>query len=182
MLQAASCSTKASPYVRWSTLGRLLEELSWAGRSIRGYREGGRGYENVLTAEAFTGLDFLPRRRFLGGVLEAAIGADEARANVVTEIEEAELELLPPEIKLAPSAASYQQQLVVQPDGLLTSPHCLVLLEAKRIRSSSFQPEQLAREYVALRLRAGDRTPLLLLVLGTAPPVSVKGSGWLSSA
>ena len=45
-----------------SVLGRLLEELSWAGNTIRNYREGGRGYENVLTAEALQGLDFLPRK------------------------------------------------------------------------------------------------------------------------
>jgi hypothetical protein len=53
-------------------------------------------------------------------------------------------------------------------------------LEAKRIRSSSFQPEQLAREYVLALREAGPRTPILLLILGTAPPVRVTKHGKLS--
>jgi hypothetical protein len=50
-------------------------------------------------------------------------------------------------------------------------------MEAKRIRRSSFQPEQLAREYVALTHEAGSRIPLLLLLLGAEPPVSIAGAG-----
>ncbi|MBE9020222.1 hypothetical protein IQ272_29640 [Chroococcidiopsidales cyanobacterium LEGE 13417] len=42
-----------------SVLGRLLEELSWVGSTIGSYRTGGRGLENVLTAEVFQALDFL---------------------------------------------------------------------------------------------------------------------------
>ncbi|HEV8555564.1 MAG TPA: hypothetical protein VGR06_04100 [Actinophytocola sp.] len=57
-------------------VGRLLEELSWEGPRVRQYRFGGRGLENVLTAEVLTALDFLPRRGFLGAVLAAAHGAD----------------------------------------------------------------------------------------------------------
>jgi hypothetical protein len=53
-------------------------------------------------------------------------------------------------------------------------------LEAERIRSSSFQAEHLAREYVALLNEAGERIPLLLLILGSDPPVPVKGAGRLS--
>lgn len=45
-----------------STLGRLLQELSWVGSNIRAYRNGGLGFENVLTAEVLTVLDYLPRR------------------------------------------------------------------------------------------------------------------------
>jgi hypothetical protein len=52
-----------------------------------------------------------------------------------------------------------------------------VLVEAKRIRRSSFQPEQLAREYLALTRDAGSRIPLLLLLLGAEPPVSIAGAG-----
>lgn len=167
---------------RSSVLGRLLEELSWSGKSIRQYRDGGRGFENVLTAEVLTALDFLPRSAFLGAVLRAAHGAVGARAQVAAEIEHAELTLLPDELRLAPSGTSQQSRLVVQPDGLLVSPSCLVLLEAKRIRSSSFQVEQLAREYVALMREAAGRTPLFLLILGEPPPVAVKGRGRLSIA
>jgi hypothetical protein len=74
-----------------SVLGRLLDEISWEGRSVRGYRGGGRGRENVLTAEVMTALDFLPRASFLGAVLDNAQGADAARAVLASEIEEAEL-------------------------------------------------------------------------------------------
>jgi hypothetical protein len=48
-----------------SALGRFLEELSWCGVTIRNYRDGGRGYENVLTTEVLQGLDLLPRSPFL---------------------------------------------------------------------------------------------------------------------
>ena len=53
-----------------SVLGRLLEELSWVGKTIKNYREGGRGYENVLTAEVFQSLDFLPRKHFFGEIVK----------------------------------------------------------------------------------------------------------------
>ncbi|MBD2648195.1 hypothetical protein H6G92_18560, partial [Nostoc foliaceum FACHB-393] len=43
-------------------IGRLLQELSWVGSTIKEYRDGGRGFENVLTAEVFLALDFLPRQ------------------------------------------------------------------------------------------------------------------------
>ena len=56
------------------------------------------------------------------------------------------------------------------------------MLEAKRIRTSTFQPEQLAREYVALMREARGRSPLLLLILGSGPPVPVRGHGRLGIA
>lgn len=46
-----------------SVLGRLLEEISWEGSRVREYRDGGRGRENVLTAEVLGHfLTFLVRR------------------------------------------------------------------------------------------------------------------------
>jgi hypothetical protein len=83
----------------------LLEEISWEGPSVRGYRGGGRGRENVLTAEVLTALDFLPRTSFLGAILNNAHGADTARAALAHEIEHAELEFLPNEIALNPCRA-----------------------------------------------------------------------------
>ncbi len=160
-----------------SVLGRLLEELSWVGPQIRNYRAGGQGYENVLTAEALQALDFLPRTRFLGPVIAAAHGADAARQQLVTEIEQAKLVLLPEEIVLGARSSA---PVIVQPDGLLTSPRCYAMLEAKRIRSSSFQPQQLARELVAVIAEARGRAPLLLLLLGKEPPVQVQGHGRLT--
>jgi hypothetical protein len=52
-----------------------------------------------------------------------------------------------------------------------------VLVEAKRIRRASFQPEQLAREYLAVLREAGTRDPVLLLILGSPPPFTVQGQG-----
>lgn len=98
-----------------SLIGRLLDEISWEGNAKK-YRGGGRGKENVLTAEVFYPLSFLPRSWFLGQVIAGAHGAQTARQRVVDEIEHAELSLLPGDLPLTNSA------IRVQPDALLTSP------------------------------------------------------------
>lgn len=156
-----------------SVIGRLLEEVSWDGQRVRAYRDGGRGRENVLTAEVFSPLSYLPRDQFLGEVLRSAHGAHKACLGVASEIEDAHLVLLPDESLLPGSS------VVVQPDATIDMPGHFVLIEAKRIRRASFQPEQLAREYITLLNEAAGRTPLLLLVLGSPPPVAVKGHGRL---
>ena len=160
-----------------SALSRLLEEISWEGRSVRRYRDGGRGLENVLTTEVFTALDFLPRQAFLGAVVDAAHGADEARRVLSREVEQAVITVLPTEVKLNPDGLTRAELMIVQPDAMITSSSCRTLVEAKRIRRSSFQPQQLAREYLAVTRPADQRAPLLLLVLGAAPPVSIAGHG-----
>ncbi|GAB2966453.1 hypothetical protein [Saccharothrix stipae] len=160
-----------------SVLGRLLDEISWEGANVRGYRDGGRGRENVLTAEVLTALDFLPRRAFLGAVLDNAHGADRARHALSRESEDAEIVFLPDEVVLNPDGRSRGDRLIVQPDAVITTPAAHALVEAKKIGRSSFQPQQLAREYLAVTRQAGDRTPLLLLILGTPPPVLVTGHG-----
>jgi hypothetical protein len=156
-----------------SLLGRLLEEISWEGARVREYRDGGRGRENVLTAEVLGALSYLPRSTFLAAVLRAAHGADETRERVALEAEQARIVLLPDESRLAPGGT------VVQPDGVLITPTCHVLLEAKGMGTSSFQPEQLAREFACVLRDAGGARPLLLLITPTAPPVPVKGHGRL---
>lgn len=158
-------------------LGRLLQELSWVGATIRDYRNGGQGFENVLTAEALQGLDFLPRRAFLGAVLEKATGASVARNRLISEVEEAILKLLPGDQPLVQGEGDRTPQLKVQPDALIQSPSTYVVLEAKRIRSSSFQPEQLAREFVLALQNSAERLPMLFLVLGSDPPVRVARHG-----
>ena len=70
--------------------------------------------------------------------------------------------------------------MVVQPDAELTSTSVYTLIEAKRIRRSAFQPEQLARELVTAVTNAQGRMPLVLLILGAPPPVSVRGLGRVS--
>ncbi len=156
-----------------SVIGRLLEEVSWEGQRVRGYRDGGRGRENVLTAEVFSPLSYLPRDQFLGEVLQSAHGAKEACLGAAAEIEDAHLVLLPDESLLPGSS------VVVQPDATIEMPGHFVLIEAKRIRRATFQPEQLAREYITLLDQAAKRVPLLLLVLGEPPPIAVKGHGRL---
>jgi len=158
-----------------SPIGRLLEEISWEGRSVRAYRDGGRGRENVLTAEALMLLDFLPRREFLGGVVESARGADGVRRKLLDGIEHAAVTLLPDETRLGAG-------VVVQPDAALETNDVYGLIEAKRIRTSSFQVPQLSREWTAAWAQAGDRDPLLFLILGAPPPVPVKGRGRMTIA
>ena len=150
-----------------SIIGRLLDEISWEGNAKK-YRGGGRGIENVLTAEVFTSLDFLPRAAFLGEVIASAQGADAARAQLVAEVEKATVSALPGDVPLAGSSIS------VQPDVLLTSASIYTLVEAKRIRSSRFGTDQLARELTVTVQQAGHRVPLLLVVLGSPPPVRVE--------
>ena len=152
-----------------SVLGRLLEEISWEGARVREYRDGGRGRENVLTAEVLGALSYLPRSTFLAAVVRAAHGADETRERVAVEAEQARITLLPEESTLAPGGT------VVQPDGLLVTPSCHVLLECKGMGTSSFQPEQLSREFACVVRDAGSALPLLLLIMPTVPPVPVKG-------
>jgi hypothetical protein len=77
-------------------------------------------------------LDYLPRDLFLGEVFRRIPGADRARAAVVAEIEDAQFTFLPGDTLLGPNAVK------VQPDGYLATPFTLVLMEAKRIRRSSF--------------------------------------------
>ena len=154
-----------------SIIGRLLEEISWEGSRVRLYRRGGLGMENVLTTEVMLPLSFLPRTRFLGEVLRSAHGADAALTEIAAEIEEAEVLVLPPELNLQPAGT------VVQPDAVIRTAGGYVLMEAKRVRAASFGPQQLAREYLAVLREAGTSSPVLLLVLGSPPPITVKKQG-----
>jgi hypothetical protein len=159
-----------------NTLGRLLQEVSWEGNA-KHYRDGGRGFENVLTADVFQALDFLPRSSFFGRIIRSAGGgAQEALSRLADQIEDATLSLLPGDILLNDRPSP----LNVQPDGIIETDDVYCLVEAKRLRRSAFQPEQLAREYVAVLQESGDRDPLLLLVLPEAPPVPIRGHGRLS--
>jgi hypothetical protein len=160
-----------------SIVGKLLEEISW--EKAKDYRAGGQGRENVLTAEVLVGLDFLPRTHFLGAVIQAAQGADDARKKLSSEAEELQMHFLPGDY--SPGSDGHKAKLVVQPDAIFETPSTYTLVEAKRIRYGSFQPEQLAREYVTLMSKAGTATPSLFL-LGVTPPVRVKGNGQLGIA
>lgn len=162
-----------------SVIGRLLEEISWTGSQVTAYRGGGRGFENVLTAEVFQALDFLPRTSFLGEVIDCAHGSAAGRAILRQEIENAEFLLLPGEMHLT---GENIPKVEVQPDVILSTANVYCLVEAKRLRQSSFQWLQLAREFLMAHSSAEGRIPLLLLVLNAPPPVHVQGHGRQSLA
>ena len=162
-----------------SIIGRLLEELSWSGRQIISYRGGGRGFENVLSTEVLQALHFLPRSAFLVAVVSAFHdGSPATRTAFAAEAEEAEFLVLP-------GGGMYLQaenipKVEVQPDAIITTQSVYCVVEAKRIRSSSFQPRQLAREFLMAHQFAGERRPMLALLLSGPPPVRVQGKGRLS--
>lgn len=165
-----------------SVLGRLLEEISWEGSNVKRYRDGGSGYENVLTTEVFQALDFLPREIFFGEIVKGLEGAisNELRTTILKDIEIADFTLLPGNIYLRPSANTHYDGIGVQPDGIIESDHVYCLLEAKRIKNGQFGPEQLAREFTIATREARGRQPLLILVLGENPPIKVRNQGRIS--
>lgn len=164
-----------APLENSSPIGRLLEEISWEGNA-RTYRDGGRGRENVLTTEVFALLDVLPRTVFLGAVLGAAHGADVARTAGIADVEQMNLEILPGDARAVLGDGSISTW-AVQPDVRLESPRSTVWVEAKRIRASSFQEHQITRTLHAMLTSTAHDTRLLLLVLGSPPPVKVQGVG-----
>lgn len=163
-----------------SPIGRLLEEISWEGNA-RTYRDGGRGRENVLTTEVFALLDALPRIPFLGAVLRAAHGADAARMAGIADVEQLSVLVLPGDVRATHENGS-PSEWAVQPDVRLESLRTTVWVEAKRIRSASFQEHQIARTLQAMLTSTGHEVRLLVLLLGSPPPVKVKGLGKVAIA
>lgn len=131
-----------------SAVRRLLDELSWEGNP-RKYRDGGLGLENVLTAEVFQALDFLPRQAFLARVLAGASGAP--LKNPQSDIEQAMVDILPGDL------AHPDLGIRAQPDVVIDSPEVFIFVEAKRLRPSSFQPDQLAKELILTAEHARGR-------------------------
>ena len=160
-----------------SSIGRLLAELSWEGGKITDYRSGGRGYENVLTAEVLQALDFLPRTAFLGAVIRGAHGDLNLLQDFSLQVERMNVSVLPGDMTLQAEDIPKKH---VQPDAIFSSESFYCLVEAKRIGNNSFQKNQLAREFVMARTLAEARRPVLFLILSDAPPVKVKGCGKLS--
>ena len=161
-----------------SIIGSLLSEISWEGSKVTRYRNGGQGLENVLTSEVFQILYFLPRTHFLGEIVKNlhtknALAIDK----LVNEIEQSEFDLFPGNYYLIEEPLSHQKGMAVQPDSLLISDSVYTLIEVKRIRRSSFQKEQLAREFYLVCREAKNKMPLLLLIIPKEPPVSIAGGG-----
>jgi hypothetical protein len=161
-----------------SIIGSLLSEVSWAGKTVNKYRDGGKGLENVLSAEVLQLLDFLPRTEFLGEIFKFLHSASDAVVkHLIEEIEEVGMNLFPGNYYLKANPTSHQQGISVQPDGILESSSIYGLLELKRIKKGSFQPLQLAKEYYLVTRDAKDKLPLLLLIIPHEPPVSVQSNG-----
>ena len=154
-----------------SAVRRLLDELSWEGNA-RKYRDGGLGLENVITTEVFQALDFLPRQAFLSRVLEGVAGA--SLTAVQAEIEQVVVDILPGDLTHS------DLDIRAQPDARIDSLGAFVFVEAKRLRRSSFQPEQLTKELLLAAEHGQGRRPALLLVLAVPPPVTVQGHGSMS--
>jgi hypothetical protein len=165
-----------------SVFGRAIESAHWDG--IAGTKGGGQGWEKVLTAEVFQLLDWLPRTLFLGNVLRGAVGARDTILRLAEEVEGLEFELNPGDRYLADEPPPGCKRLPVQPDGIMSTASVYCIVEAKRIRRGSFNPQQLTKEYLAvLKLAAkANRRPLLLLVVaepkgGREGTVPVQGRG-----
>lgn len=155
-----------------SAIAGLLDELSWEGNA-RKYRGGGRGLENVLTAEVFQALDFLPRGDFLAPVLAACTPS----VPMPAAAEDLQFEILPGD------RSDPRTGIKVQPDVLLTSASHYLFVEAKAIaKNPKFQRGQLAREALVTAANKDERSATLLLVLGAPPPIAVAGRGRLSIA
>lgn len=159
-----------------STIQNLLDEISWEGKGSS-YRGGGAGKENVLTAEVWQALVTLPRGAFLGAVLKrshrvSAQDTDEAPVPLSARM----VRSLQCEV-LCGDRSSVTGEVRVQPDVLLESDEAVVLVEAKRVRGGAFQAEQVARSLLVLDGMCLGRKGLLLLVLGSPPPIRVKGYG-----
>lgn len=163
--------------LKHSFIGRLLEEISWQGPQVKGYRGGGLGLENVLTIEVFQALDFLPRTWFFSEVIGSAHGSLPACTLLRQEAERAEFFPLPGDVWLEDDNIT---KINVQPDIIVRTQSVYCFVEAKRLRQSSFQRLQLAREFL-LTHKAKDKdrhqVPLLFLVLSKPPPVLVQGRG-----
>ncbi len=161
-----------------TAIGRLMEVLSWYGKSIRLLRGHGQGIEDVLTTEVIQALDLLPRSYFLARVLEECAGpAGNARTMLVDAAEALRVEAHADRYYLNPSQKTHQAAVAVDPDAVLESTEVIAFVEAKRIaKGAAFQPEQLARQYFVLTREARGRAACLLLLLGTEPPVKVRGT------
>lgn len=137
-----------------SVINRLLQEVSWEGRNVNRYRDGGWGMENALTAEVFQGLSNHPRDLFPGKILRRAHGAEQTRFAAAHEVEHADLNVLPGS-PLLPAL-----DVDVPPDVWVTGPSVQLVVEAKGFKKgAAFNVEQLPRELLCLQAHSDDPAP-----------------------
>lgn len=158
----------------------LVHGMSWEGRTVVSkYRNGGKGVEEVLTAEVFQALEFLPRRPFVRSIFEKIHTLDEGSSFVPPSEHKTSQFLLSPagRFVLRPDESTHQTQIDVQFDGMIRTADSNIFVEAKRIGRSSFQKEQPARTYLVALRESAPKRPKVLFVLGSPPPVSVASLG-----
>lgn len=161
-----------------SIIGSLLSEISWEGKKVAQYREGGAGLENVLTTEVLQILYFLPRTHFLGEIVHNLHTNNKmVKEKLYQEIEESEFNLFPGNYYLLNEPITHQMGIAVQPDALLITKSVYALIEVKRIKRSSFQKEQLSKEFYLCTREAKEKTPILVLLTSNEPPFAVQGEG-----
>ena len=136
-------------------------------------KEGGLQTENVLFALVLQGLDFLPRREFLGAVIDRAEGGGpETKRLFMQQVEQAKIEFLPSfDFRVG---EQHDHTKTVRPDARITTDDTFVVVEAKRARGGRFKHEQLAREYVTTVREAHQKHPLLVLLVDGGPEVKVE--------
>jgi hypothetical protein len=124
----------------YSIIGSLLCDISWSGNTVNKYRKAGKGYENVLTAEVFQILDFLPRTFFLGEIINNLHSKNtEVLKRLNAEVEELCMNLFPGNHYLKTNPKSHQSGISVQPDGLIeTFINLWIIGVEKRIKKKWF--------------------------------------------
>ena len=87
---------------------------------------------------------------------------------VAAQIEDCELSVLPPQLTMHPVRPAGQ------PEALLGTAGGLCARGSQGIRRACFQREQLARDYLTIIREARTRDPVLLVILGSPPPVTAE--------
>jgi hypothetical protein len=163
-----------------SQIASLLSGISWEGKKVtKKYRQGGRGVEEVLTTEVLLGLGFLPRKPFFENLVKHFMyngsGGPFLTSN---EVESFDFCPIPSgRHALKPDAETHQAAIDVQFDAMAQTCNSRIFIEAKRIGTSSFQEEQLARTFLIALRESDDLVPRVLLLLGSPPPVKIKKVG-----
>lgn len=163
-----------------SLISHLLWGISWEGRNVNEkYRNGGRGVEEVLTTEVLLGLEFLPRRPFCERLIKH-LSSGRTFGPFLDDQEIESLRFLSAPTgrhALKPDAANHQAAIDVQFDAMAETDHSRIFIEAKRIRSSSFQEEQLARTFIIALRESGNLNSRMLVLLGHPPPITIRNVG-----
>lgn len=159
---------------RWTRLdvpgaiGRLIREFSWD-------KIDGRGQEDVLTTEIFLALGFLPSDPFLTAIWSSIHDiSEDAMPELISGAATAKFVTLPGDFIYDSAKAGAK----VQPDVIIECDKIVISVEAKRLRSSLFDPTQLARQAIFLSQLGDSHVGYLWVVLAKPPPIKLGKFGW----